>query len=98
MPESPRYAPVYLIAYSYLPQLIYTYRWLAVHNRMPEARRSLARTRGIPVDQAQDHPILKEEADEIQANALYEAKFKSGWIDCFKVENKTLYRTLLGES
>ena len=64
---------------------------------MPDARRSLARTRGIPVEEAQDHPVLKVEAEEIQSNALYEAKFKSGWVDCFKVENKTLYRTLLGK-
>jgi len=73
-------------------------RWLAIHDRMPEARRSLARTRGVPVEEAQDHPVLNAEADDIQANALYEAQFKSGWIDCFKVENKTLYRTLLGMS
>ena len=77
--------------------LVRMYRWLAIHDRMPEARRSLARTRGVPVEEAQDHPVLNAEADDIQANALYEAQFKSGWIDCFKVENKTLYRTLLGK-
>jgi hypothetical protein len=64
---------------------------------MPEARVSLARARGIPIDDAHNHPFLKVEAEEIQTNAFNERKFKAGWVDCFKPQNKTLYRTLLGE-
>lgn len=71
-------------------------RWLAANDRMAEARVSLARTRGIAIEDAHNHPILKAEAEEIQSNALAGSKIKAGWIDCFKVENKTLYRTLLG--
>jgi sugar porter (SP) family MFS transporter len=72
-------------------------RWLAAHDRMPEARRSLARTRGIPISEEQNHTFLKAEAEEIQTNIENERKFKAGWVDCFKPINKTLYRTLLGE-
>lgn len=63
---------------------------------MPEARESLARTRGVPIAEAHNHPILVSEAEEIQSNALNDSKIRSGWLDCFKIENKTLYRTLLG--
>jgi SP family sugar:H+ symporter-like MFS transporter len=64
---------------------------------MPEAEISLARARGITIDDAHNHAFLKAEAEEIQTNAFNERKIKAGWVDCFKRQNKTLYRTLLGE-
>jgi hypothetical protein len=64
---------------------------------MPEARQSIARTRGVPLDEAATHPVVQREAEEIKANYEKEVRLKAGWIDCFKIENKTLYRTLLGQ-
>ncbi|KAH7912110.1 general substrate transporter [Hygrophoropsis aurantiaca] len=71
-------------------------RWLAKHGYPEKAQDSLARTRGIPAHEAAEHFIIRREIEEIKSNVEYELKVKSGWIDCFKPKNKTLYRTLLG--
>jgi hypothetical protein len=34
--------------------------------------------------------------EELKANVEYERHFKGGWLDCFKPQNMTLYRTILG--
>ncbi|EGN97272.1 hypothetical protein SERLA73DRAFT_183939 [Serpula lacrymans var. lacrymans S7.3] len=73
-------------------------RWLAAHDRLDDAQASIARTRGIPASEASDHYVIRREVEEIRSNVLYEKNISAGWIDCFKVENKTLYRTLLGMS
>lgn len=88
-----------ILVYFLQPQIITHLRWLAAQDRMPEARASLARTRGIPVDEAHQHPILRAEADEIYSNAMKHMRMGGkGWADCFKWEGKMLYRTLLGVS
>jgi hypothetical protein len=45
-------------------------RWLVHHNREPEARRVLARLRGLP----QDHELIELEYAEIKAQSLFEKK------------------------
>ncbi|KZP13725.1 general substrate transporter [Athelia psychrophila] len=67
-------------------------RWLAARDRMPDAQRSIARTHGRPAD----HPIVRSVAEEIHSDALATRGLKSGWAECFRWENKALYRTLLG--
>lgn len=73
-------------------------RWLAAHGRMEEAQNSLARVRGISDADGATHSVVQREVEEIRANIELERKRKGGWIDCFKLENKLLYRTLLGMS
>jgi len=74
----------------------YVFRWLAAHDRLDEARLSLARVRGVPVEEAKSHYIIAREIEEIKSSIEYERQVRAGWIDCFKPKNKTLYRTLLG--
>lgn len=73
-------------------------RWLAAHGRMEEAQISLAVARGIPASEAFKHHFIRREVEGIKENVEYEKHVKSGWIDCFKPKDKTLYRTLLGIS
>ncbi|EIM80623.1 general substrate transporter [Stereum hirsutum FP-91666 SS1] len=73
-------------------------RWLAGKGRFDEARASIARVRGVPVEEAGQHTAILREVDEIRENVVYEAKVKGGWIDCFNPNRKVLYRTLLGMS
>jgi len=42
--------------------------------------------------------LVRAEVDEIANQTERERSLKSGWIDCFRPSNKTLYRTLLGMS
>ena len=67
-------------------------RWLAARDRMPEARAAIARTHGLPAT----HPVVRGVAEEIHSNAKATQGLKSGWAECFRWENKALYRTLLG--
>ncbi|KAF8128975.1 general substrate transporter [Boletus edulis] len=73
-------------------------RWLAAHGRLDEAQISVARTRGLSPAEAKDHYITRHEIEEIRLRVEHEKATKAGWIDCFKSDNKTLYRTLLGMS
>lgn len=83
----------------WLPSLVnYVFRWLAAHDRMEEAQLSLARSRGIPKEEAKSHYIIIREVEEIKASVQYEKQIHGGWVDCFRPQNKTLYRTLLGMS
>jgi len=63
---------------------------------MEKAQESLARTRGIPKEEAKGHFIILREVEEIKSSVQYEMQTRGGWIDCFRPQNKTLYRTLLG--
>jgi hypothetical protein len=65
---------------------------------MEEAQLSLARSRGIPKEEAKSHYIIIREVEEIKASVQYEKQIHGGWVDCFRPQNKTLYRTLLGMS
>ncbi|KAI0321540.1 general substrate transporter [Amylostereum chailletii] len=73
-------------------------RWLARHGRIPEAQRALALTRGLPAKAAESDYIIHREVEEIRSSVEAEKNIRAGWIDCFRVENKMLYRTLLGMS
>jgi len=70
-------------------------RWLVSRDRYDDARRSMAMTRGIPAEEADDHFAIHRELEEMRSAVEYERKVKAGWIDCFKPERKQLYRTLL---
>jgi SP family sugar:H+ symporter-like MFS transporter len=74
-------------------------RWLVAHGRKNDAAVSVARAHGIkstPEQNRVDDRFVVTEVDEIENQIQAESRFKSGWIDCFKPNNKTLYRTLLG--
>jgi len=73
-------------------------RWLATRDRIPEAHRAIGRSRGMDVAEAESHHGIRREVEEMRLNAEHERKMQAGWLQCFKVENKTLYRTLLGIS
>ncbi|KAL0947992.1 hypothetical protein HGRIS_010619 [Hohenbuehelia grisea] len=71
-------------------------RWLAAHNYLEEAKESLARSRGVSKADARTDRFIIREAEQMRSNAQKEAQMKGGWLDCFKGQNKTRYRTLLG--
>ncbi|KAI0074897.1 general substrate transporter [Panus rudis PR-1116 ss-1] len=71
-------------------------RWLASKGRYDEAKMSLARSRGVPLHEADDNIKIHRELVDMRTAIEHESAIKAGWIDCFKPENKTLYRTLLG--
>jgi len=70
-------------------------RWLTRQGRYDEARRSLALSRGVPTSEADDHFVISRELEEMREAVEYEKQVKAGWWDCFTVERKQLYRTLL---
>lgn len=69
-------------------------RWLAMHGRYEEAREAVARVRGKTV--AQKDPYVEAEYYEILQAAEAEAQHSVTWLDVFRPQNKTLYRTILG--
>lgn len=73
-------------------------RWLAKHDRIEEAAAAIAATRGIRKDEAMSHPVVSKEIEQIRNHVQYESKMKGGWLDCFSLKDKILYRTLLGMS
>ncbi|KAG8698938.1 hexose transporter hxt1, partial [Ceratobasidium sp. 395] len=72
-------------------------RWLLKHGRVAEAESSIARVRGFRVDDHDEH-VLRD-LREMQDSVKYEQSLShAGWLDCFRPQRKTLYRTLLGMS
>ncbi|KAI0295058.1 general substrate transporter [Multifurca ochricompacta] len=71
-------------------------RWLASRGHLEKAQLALAATRGIDASEAENNYALRREVEEIASHVQYEQSVRGGWLDCFRVENKTLYRTLLG--
>ncbi|GAA5887386.1 hypothetical protein JCM5296_007121 [Sporobolomyces johnsonii] len=69
-------------------------RWLMGEGRPEEAEKSLARIRGVAVE---DNDFSVRTAYlEMEAAVKREASMdKFGWLDCFKPKDKMLYRTLL---
>jgi len=70
-------------------------RWLAAKGRYPEAKRALARARGVPIKEADDDYNIHREFLDMKASVEYQSAVQAGWVDCFKPERKQLYRTLL---
>ncbi|KAF5320157.1 hypothetical protein D9611_010352 [Ephemerocybe angulata] len=73
-------------------------RWLCAHGKSDKAAVAIARIYGIPQKEASSNRYVNAEVDEIIHQLEAEKRFKAGWIDCFKPQNKTLYRTILGMS
>ncbi|KAG8694081.1 hexose transporter hxt1 [Ceratobasidium sp. 395] len=72
-------------------------RWLLKRGRVAEAESSIARVRGFRVDD-HDEYVLRD-LREMQDSVKYEQSLShAGWLDCFRPQRKTLYRTLLGMS
>ena len=70
-------------------------RWLTRRGRYDEALLSLASGRGVPRSEAADHFIINREMEEMREAVEYEKTVQTGWLDCFALERKQLYRTLL---
>ncbi|KIY74122.1 general substrate transporter [Cylindrobasidium torrendii FP15055 ss-10] len=87
-------------------------RWLAKKGRDAEARRSIARVRGVTGSstifgrtasdkedelKARWDGLIDRELEEIRSTIEYESHLGTGsWGDCFSPKDKMLYRTLLG--
>lgn len=98
MPESPRYIWLLSTKKHNSDRNHHIVRWLARQGRIEEARHSLARSHGIPRAEEQSNRLLQVEVEELKSNVEYERHLKGGWLDCFKPQNMTLYRTILGIS
>jgi SP family sugar:H+ symporter-like MFS transporter len=96
MPESPRLVSA-MLTWFFFHGLNRSSRWLAVRGKMDKALESLAHTHGISKEEATCLPVVAEEIAEITFYVRHEEN-RSGWIDCFRLQDKTLYRTLLGMS
>jgi SP family sugar:H+ symporter-like MFS transporter len=72
-------------------------RWLMKRGRSDEAERSLAIIRGVAVDD-NDEQVRASWLDMERELREEELIPPTSWIGCFKVERKTLYRTILGMS
>ncbi|THG96102.1 hypothetical protein EW026_g5674 [Hermanssonia centrifuga] len=70
-------------------------RWLASKGRHDEARVSLARSRGIPLEEAEHNRTIHREMEDMLSALEYEKGIKAGFWDCFSPRDKQLYRTLL---
>jgi MFS transporter, SP family, sugar:H+ symporter len=70
-------------------------RWLASKGRYDDARLSLARSRGIPLHEADENKRIHRELEDMRSSLEYESSVRAGFIDCFKPQHKQLYRTLL---
>lgn len=51
---------------------------------------------GVSAADAQTDPHIGNEIDEAHRQAISERNLSAGWLECFSVSNKTLYRTILG--
>lgn len=87
-------------------------RWLAKKGRDEDARRSIARVRGVTgsssifgrtASEKEDalktrwDGLIDRELEEIRSTIEYESHLGTGsWGDCFSPKDKMLYRTLLG--
>lgn len=70
-------------------------RWLCQQGKHDEAYRSLARVRGAKPGES--NAFVEQEYADVLAGVEADALMpKAGWIDCFKPQHRTLYRTLLG--
>jgi len=68
-------------------------RWLARQGQFDQAQKVLALMRGVD----ESNKFVLTESYEIKQEILEERKMKKlGWIDCFRLEYKALYRTLMG--
>ncbi|GAA5999125.1 sugar porter family MFS transporter [Rhodotorula paludigena] len=69
-------------------------RWLMLHGRPQEAEKSLARIRGVKVED-NDYTVRQAMA-EMEAAVVHEKNMnRFRWIDAFDPKDKILYRTLL---
>ncbi|GAA5887468.1 hypothetical protein JCM16303_003426 [Sporobolomyces ruberrimus] len=69
-------------------------RWLFSHGRPEAAEKSLARIRGVKVED-NDYSV-RTAYYEMEAAVKAAQRTKDfGWIDCFRPKNKLLYRTIL---
>ncbi|CAL1701815.1 unnamed protein product [Somion occarium] len=71
-------------------------RWLAKKGRFEEAKVALARSRGIPTHEADDNFKVHRELTDMRTAIEHESAIQATWADCFRPQNKQLYRTLLG--
>ncbi|KAH6901496.1 monosaccharide transporter [Coprinopsis sp. MPI-PUGE-AT-0042] len=71
-------------------------RWLAAQGRREDVAKAVARTYGVPASQVANDRFVQAEVEDIFNQFEAEQMMKSGWIDCFRQKNRTLYRTLLG--
>lgn len=69
-------------------------RWLSANGRPEEAEKSLARIRGVKVED--NEYSVRQAFHEIEEAVHREKNMKKfRWIDCFRPKQKLLYRTLL---
>ncbi|KAK4701583.1 hypothetical protein P7C70_g4645, partial [Phenoliferia sp. Uapishka_3] len=67
-------------------------RWLMANGREPEAEAALAKIRGVEVSD-NDVSVRQSYVEMEEAVQHEKSLVKATWFDCFRVENKTLYRT-----
>jgi len=70
-------------------------RWLEAHGHSEKAKEAVFKLNGTKTEEQNEAAARLYR--EIQHGVAAEAhRSKAGWLDCFRRENKTLYRTLLG--
>ncbi|KAF7798713.1 hypothetical protein EIP86_009937 [Pleurotus ostreatoroseus] len=70
-------------------------RWLVAKGRLDDARRSLARSRGISKEESLTNKQINIEVEEMRSAYEYEQQVKSNFWSIFELKDKTFYRTAL---
>lgn len=70
-------------------------RWLAKKGRFDDARRSIARSRGIPTEEAETNKMIHRELQDMQSALEYERQVQASFWTCFSLKDMMLYRTIL---
>lgn len=69
-------------------------RWLLRQGRDEDAKRSIQRVKRVPYDQ-ENEDVTRMYNEQRDATDYERQLGKAGWLDCFKPQNKTLYRTIV---
>ncbi|GAA5928840.1 sugar porter family MFS transporter [Sporobolomyces koalae] len=85
------WALVLAIGFIFLPE---SPRWLMARGRPEDAEKSLARYRGVKVED-NDYSVRTAFVEMEEAVRLAKKAKVFGWLDCFKPRDKLLYRTVL---
>lgn len=70
-------------------------RWLVSRGRLDDARRSMARSRGISSEEALTNKMINSDVEEMRSAHEYEQQVKATFWTMFQLKDKMFYRTAL---
>ncbi len=77
--------------------LLSSHRWLVTRGRIEEAKISIAKAHGLSISHLEENKLVSAEVNKMCDHWEQERATRGGWIDCFKLKHKVLYRTFMGQ-